>query len=290
MDKTAKWWEAGDGGKVKCLLCPRECEVIPGGRGFCGIRTNHDGVLLSEAYGRPVALQVDPIEKKPLNEFLPGTRTFSIGTLGCNLNCVFCQNYQLSRRRYAPESLAGELITPEKIAELAVAERCDSVAFTYNEPLVWGEYVMDCAEAARGKGLKTVLVSNAYVAIDAAKEIFPLIDAANFDIKGFGGFYENMTGGKLEPVLEAVELFHSLGGHLELTNLVIPERNDSEKQIDCLLSWVAEKLGLDVPLHFSAYHPAYKFRQSPPTSAETLIRIKQKALDSGFKSVYLGNV
>lgn len=280
-----------DGGRVECGLCPRGCVVPEGGAGFCGVRGNEGGRMVSFAYGRPVALQVDPIEKKPLNEFLPGTWTFSLGTFGCDLDCVFCQNHHLSLGRYSAADLAsGPPFPPERIAELAAAKGCDSVAFTYNEPLVWGEYVVDCAEAARAKGLKTVLVSNAYVNLSAARGIFPLIDAANFDVKGFGSFYGEMTGGKLQPVLDAVELYRSLGGHLEITNLVIPGKNDGEPEIEALLDWAASKLGLDVPLHFSAYHPAHRFHSAPRTPKETLLGIRDKALKRGFKSVYLGNV
>jgi pyruvate formate lyase activating enzyme len=247
--------------------------------------------MVSFAYGRPVALQVDPIEKKPLNEFLPGTRTFSLGTFGCNLDCVFCQNHHLSRGRYSSSDTASEPpFPPEKIAELAVEKGCGSVAFTYNEPLVWGEYVVDCAAAARMRGLKTVLVSNAYVELSAARDIFPLIDAANFDVKGFGSFYDGMTGGKLRSVLDAVEFYHSLGGHLEITNLVVPGRNDGDKEVSALLDWASSELGLDVPLHFSAFHPAHRFHFAPPTPKETLFRIRDMALERGFESVYLGNV
>jgi len=291
FNREARWWKALDGGRVECALCPRGCVVPEGGVGFCGIRGNEGGRMFAYAYGRPVAVQVDPIEKKPLNEFLPGTWTFSLGTFGCDLDCVFCQNHHLSRGRYADSDLASKPpFPPEKVAELAAEKGCESIAFTYNEPLVWAEYVADCAEAAKAGGLKTVLVSNAYVALPAAREVFPLIDAANFDVKGFGSFYERMTGGKLQPVLDAIELFHSLGGHLELTNLVIPGENDGDAEIDALLEWAASKLSTDVPLHFSAYHPAHRFRSAPRTPKETLLRIKKKAADAGFKSVYLGNV
>ena len=292
--KTCKWWkESADNNTVICTLCPRKCRILPGESGFCGIRRNSDGKLLSLAYGRPVALQIDPIEKKPLAEFLPGSKTFSLGTYGCNLGCLFCQNHTLSRGAYSEtELLSPDLyFPPERIVEMAIQSGCQSIAFTYNEPLIWGEYIIEIAELAKSRKLAAVLVSNGYISEEAAKDILPHIDAANFDMKGFSEeFYSSMTGGELQPVLATIEYFHSLGKHLELTNLVIPDKNDSDEMIDTYLEWVIQKLGKNIPLHFSAYFPMYKYKKSPATPRETLFTIKEKAQSKGCASVYLGNI
>jgi pyruvate formate lyase activating enzyme len=287
----AKWWKAEQGG-LRCSLCPRSCLIHDGNAGFCGVRINIQGKLYSIAYGHPVSIHIDPIEKKPLAEFLPGSWTFSIGTYGCNLACSFCQNHSLSRGYYDNEEIGNSTFyTPEKIADLAKNEDCKSVAFTYNEPLIWSEYVIDIARLAKERGLATVLVSNGYITPEAARELYPWIDAANIDMKGFSEeFYSTMTGGSLAPVLEAIKYFVSLGKHLEITNLVIPGKNDSEEMIDGFLEWTRKNLGFKVPLHFSAYHPDYKYKASRATAPETLYSIKEKALKRGFKSVHVGNI
>ena len=288
---VANWWKAEQGG-IRCFLCPRGCLICEGLIGFCGVRKNIQGKLYSIAYGHPVAIHIDPIEKKPLAEFLPGSWTFSLGTYGCNLACSFCQNHHLSREFYDVEKTqTSTFYTPEKIVDLAISEECKSVAFTYNEPLIWAEYVIDIAKLAKERGLATVLVSNGYITPDAARNLYPWIDAANIDMKGFSEeFYSEMTGGRLAPVLEAIKYFASLGKHLEITNLVIPNKNDSNEMIDGFLDWTRNNLGLDVPLHFSAYHPDYKYNGSTATAPETLYSIKDKALKLGFKSVHVGNI
>jgi pyruvate formate lyase activating enzyme len=287
----AGWWKAEQGG-IHCLLCPRNSRISDEKTGFCGVRKNIRGKLYSLAYGHPVAIHVDPIEKKPLAEFLPGSWTFSLGTYGCNLACSFCQNHHLSRDFYDDEKTGKSVFyTPEKIADLAKNEDCKSVAFTYNEPLIWAEYVIDIARLAKERGLATVLVSNGYITPEAACDLYPWIDAANMDMKGFSEeFYSEMTGGRLAPVLEAIKYFFSLGKHLEITNLVIPGKNDSDEMIDGFLDWTRDNLGFSVPLHFSAYHPDYKYDGSPATPPETLHAIKGKALKRGFKSVHVGNI
>jgi len=233
---------------------------------------------------------VDPIEKKPLYHFLPGTKTFSIGTFGCNLGCVFCQNYSLSTTRYL-DSQNYRFFEPSEIVELAGQYRCESISFTYNEPTVFAEYAMDVAALAHKKGLKTIFVSNGFTGLAAAKEIYPLIDAANIDVKGFSEeFYKTMCGASLQPVLALVELIKKMGVHVELTNLVIPGKNDSDEMLDAYLDWVENKLGFNVPLHFSAYHPDFKYKASPPTPPELLRRIQAHALARGFVHVHLGNI
>jgi pyruvate formate lyase activating enzyme len=289
--REAKWWKTEQGG-IRCFLCPRGCLITKGGIGFCGVRKNIMGVLYSIAYGHPVAIHIDPIEKKPLAEVLPGSWTFSTGTYGCNLACSFCQNYHLSREFYDDDKINDSpFYTPEKIVDLAKNEDCKSIAFTYNEPTIWAEYVIDISKLAKEKGLATVLVSNGYITLEAARELYPLIDAANMDMKGFSEeFYSKMTGGRLAPVLEAIKYFASLGKHLEITNLVIPNKNDSEEMINGFLEWILNNLGLEVPLHFSAYHPDYKYNGSRATQPEILYSIRDKAFKMGFKSVHVGNV
>jgi pyruvate formate lyase activating enzyme len=290
---TARFWEAGEEKSVLCGLCPRNCKISPGDSGFCKVRYNDQGSLLSLSHGRPIALQVDPIEKKPLAEFMPGTKTFSIGTYGCNLDCSFCQNHHLSRGFYSTSEIHEyrEFSSPKKIVETALESGCASIAFTYNEPIVWIEYMEDIAKLARNANLATVMVSNAYMSKAPAEELLPLIDAANFDMKGFSEkFYKKMTGGMLADVLDTIKLYHSLDGHLELTNLVIPGENDSPKMINAYLKWVAENLGMSIPLHFSAYYPHHKFRSAPPTPHSTLYRIRESAISAGFTSIHLGNI
>jgi pyruvate formate lyase activating enzyme len=288
----ARWFERHSGSAVRCLLCPRGCVIPDGESGYCGARANIGGTLIALSYGRPVALQVDPIEKKPLAEFLPGTKTFSIGSYGCNLGCLFCQNSHLSRGRFDSSGPGtGRYAPPEAVPTLAVQHGCKSVAFTYNEPTVFAEYAIDVAKEAKRLGLATVLVSNGYISRPAAEELYPLIDAANIDMKGFSEeFYRDMAAGSLQPVLEAMEYYHSIGGHLEITNLVIPGKNDSPEMIGKFLDWTEQKLGKDTPLHFSAYHPDWKYFDSPPTPPDTLRAIKKTAAARGFNHVYLGNI
>lgn len=289
-EHRAKWWQAAENGKVECGLCPRQCRIAPGRNGYCGVRTNLDGILYSLSYGYPVALQVDPIEKKPLAEFMPGTKTFSLGTYGCNLGCRFCQNYHLSRGSY-PDDHAIDYTAPELIVRLARQYDCRSVAFTYNEPTVFAEYAIDIAGLAHRDGLATVLVSNGYITPAATAELYPLIDAANIDMKGFSeDFYRDMTQSELQPVLDAMKCFYGLGKHLEITNLVIPGKNDAEEMIQAFLDWVERELNRDIPLHFSAYHPDYQYHDSPPTSAATLRRIRDSGRQRGFNHIYLGNI
>ena len=265
--KKAKWWRQAEKG-ILCLLCPRKCLIPEGKTGFCSVRANFANELFSLAYGHPAAIHIDPIEKKPLNEFLPRTTTFSIGCYGCNLDCAFCQNYHLSRGSYSTEDFS-QFISPEKLVEDALAAGCQSVAFTYNEPVVWAEYMLDIAAAAKDRKLAAVMVSNGYIEPGPAKEIFPLIDAANIDMKGFSEkFYSKLTHSSLQPVLNAMKLFYEMGKHLEITNLVIPGENDSDEMIEAFLLWTKNELSPKIPLHFSAYHhssyPSYASKHKAP--------------------------
>ena len=285
----ARWWQT-EKKQIRCQLCPKMCLISENAFGVCGIRQNLNGHLYSLAYSHPVALQIDPIEKKPLYKFLPGTKTFSIGTNGCNLDCIFCQNFHISQQKYTNSQLEKNY-TPEEIVKLALKYKCSSISFTYNEPLIWGEYIIDIAKLAKQKELSTVLVSNAYIKKKPAEEIFKYIDAANFDMKGFSEeFYTNMTGGHLKPVLDTIKYFYSLGKHLELTNLIIPNKNDSTEMISDYLNWVETELDKSVPLHFSAFHPDYKYTNSNPTTPQNLYSIQKKALEKGFFNIFLGNI
>mgnify|MGYP003318455069 CR=1 FL=1 len=214
--------------------------ISPGNTGYCGVRKNIDGKLFSIAYGYPSALQIDPIEKKPLRHFLPGTRVFSVGCFGCNLGCLFCQNDHLSRGIY-PANKSFQYLSPERLVDLAITNKCRSIAFTYNEPTIWAEYIIDTFRVAKENKLGTVLVSNAFINRIAAEELFPLTDAANFDIKGFGNFYPEMCQATLQPVLDTCKYFFSLGKHLEITNLIIPGKNSNSGLVSEFLDWVANE-------------------------------------------------
>ena len=286
----AKWWNTLEGkNKVQCYLCPHYCKVGDGEIGICGVRQNQKGKLYSLSYGRPVATAVDPIEKKPLSEFLPGSKTFSIGTFGCNLNCLFCQNASLACGSY--DDYECGYLSPGSIVALAQRHECLSVAFTYNEPTMFAEYAIDIAELAHAADLKTILVSNAFITKPAAKELYAHIDAANFDMKGFSDdFYQNITGSRLQPVLDAIAYYYSLGKHMEITNLILPDYNDSKTMISNFLDWIEANLDKSVPLHFSAFYPTHKMHDTMPTPASTIHRVIKYANARGFNHVYSGNI
>ncbi|MBN1515758.1 AmmeMemoRadiSam system radical SAM enzyme [Candidatus Sumerlaeota bacterium] len=287
---SGRWWEAADEGRIRCVLCPRECLLREGQAGFCYVRQNTGGVMRLLAYGRPSALQVDPIEKKPLNHFMPGTNILSIGTPGCNLGCRFCQNHDLSKAR-ADERRSREL-SPRQAVELALAEGCHSLAFTYNEPTIWAEYAIDIAQEAHREGLKTVAVTSGYIGDAAFDEFYAHMDAANVDIKAFTPeFYRKLTLSDLGPVKWTIQrLRKETKVWFELTNLIIPTKNDSEAETRELCKWITGELGPDVPLHFTAFHPAFKMMDLPRTPVKTLSHAREIALDEGLHYVYVGNV
>ncbi len=269
--RLAGWWQDTDQGqRLRCELCPRGCLLRPGMRGFCFVRENLDGQMVTTTYGRSTGFCVDPIEKKPLDHFYPGTSVLSFGTAGCNLGCKFCQNWSTSKSRDV--EAACEAASPEAIAAAAVRLGCRSVAFTYNDPIVWAEYAIDTARACHASGVKTVAVTSGYMNPDAREPFYEHIDAANVDLKGFSeDFYRTMTDGRLEPVLDTLRwLAHRGNTWLEITNLVIPGANDSPDEIQRMCRWIVDELGPDVPLHFSAFHPDFKLSDRGPTPPETL--------------------
>jgi pyruvate formate lyase activating enzyme len=286
----ARWWEAEPGGKVHCYLCPRHCHIGEGQAGFCYIRANQGSKLYSLGYAHPAAMQIDPIEKKPLNHFLPGTRVFSMGTAGCNMGCFFCQNWDISKSR--ADQVGSSYVPPEDVVLLAIRNHCDSIAFTYNEPTIWGEYVIDICSAAKEAGLNTVMVSNGYITYEAFHDIYDHIDAANIDLKAFTEtFYGKITLTHLQPVLDALLwLKNETNVWFEITNLMIPTLNDAAEETRELCGWILENLGPDVPLHFTAFHPDFKLQDKPRTPPDTLHAARRSALAAGLHYVYEGNI
>lgn len=276
-------------GSVQCILCPFVCTLAPGERGRCGVRLNRDGELISLVYGRPVAVHVDPVEKKPLYHFHPGESVLSIATAGCNLRCLNCQNWEISQA--FPEDVPPYNLMPEAVVEMALEHECGSIAYTYTEPVVFFEYVQDTARIAREKGLSNILVTAGYINEGPLRELAQFIDAANIDLKSMSEeFYNEVCGATLEPVQKCVSVLHEMGVWIEVTNLVIPTLNDSEEQTERLYNWVLDTVGPDVPLHFSRFFPMYRMVDLPPTPVGTLASARSRALESGLNHVYVGNV
>ncbi len=286
---TRHWHELDDG-RVQCDLCPRYCKLREGQRGLCFVRARLEDQIVLTSYGRSSGFCVDPIEKKPLNHFLPGTPVLSFGTAGCNLACRFCQNWDISKARRF-DRLADQA-APEVIARAAVEIGCRSVAFTYNDPVVFHEYAIDVARACREVGVRTVAVTAGYVCPDPRAEFYEHMDAANVDLKAFTEhFYKRACAGRLQPVLETLKYLHDdTSVWLEITTLLIPDLNDSDQEIDLLTRWIMDHLGPDVPLHFTAFHPDYKMLDRPPTPPATLSRARRIGLANGLRYVYTGNV
>ncbi len=287
---TGRYWHAMDDGRIQCDLCPRFCRLHDGQRGLCFVRARDGDRLVLTTYGRSSGFCIDPIEKKPPNHFLPGTPVLSFGTAGCNLTCKFCQNWDISKSREF-DTLADEA-APETIARAAQALGCKSVAFTYNDPVIFLEYAVDAAASCRAVGIKTVAVTAGYISPEPREEFFRHIDAANVDLKAFTDeFYRRICGAALAPVLETLEyLKHETSVWFELTTLLIPGENDSDKELERMTRWVVDKLGPDVPMHFSAFHPDWKMLEHPPTPPDTLIRARDIAIKNGVHYAYVGNV
>ena len=286
----ARWWHLLPDGRIQCDLCPRDCRLHEGQRGLCFVRKMENGRMVLTTYGRSSGFCVDPIEKKPLNHFYPGTSVFSFGTAGCNLACKFCQNWDISKSRET-DTLA-DAASPAEIARTAAKLGCKSVAYTYNDPVIFAEYAIDTAVECRKLGVESVAVTAGYIHPEPTREFYAVMDAANVDLKGFTDeFYIKYCGGRLQPVLDTlVYLKRETSVWFEITTLLIPTLNDSDAEIRQLSQWVLEALGPDVPLHFTAFHPDWKLRDLPPTPASTLSRARRIARETGLHYVYTGNV
>lgn len=285
----ARHWNGLQGKAVRCRLCPRNCRIPEGGRGFCRVRENSGGVLYTLSYGFPCAVHLDPIEKKPFFHFLPGTSALSLSTVGCNMTCLFCQNWQISQS--SPEDISAGFTEPGRIAKRAVSAGASSIAYTYGEPVVFYEYMMDTAEKARSLGVRNVVVSNGYIEERPLRELCGAVDAIKVDLKAWDpDYYRDVCGAGLEPVLRSLEVIRSEGVWLEIVYLVVPTLNDDPDRIAEMARWVRGTLGEDVPVHFSRFFPGYRMKNLPPTPVSTLERAWKICRDEGLRHVYTGNV
>jgi len=288
VKKEAMWWEKA-GKFYVCRLCPNNCTLREGVRSVCLVREPEGGRLNTLVYGNPTSLHVDPVEKKPLFHFLPGKPVFSLATAGCNFSCLNCQNWEISQS--PPEDTLNYRLMPEETVRTAVHYKCEMIAYTYSEPSVFYEYMLDTAKIAREKNIRNISVTNGYINLKPLDKLCEYLDAANVDLKGFSDdFYLKVTEGRLKPVLDSIVRMKANGVHVEITNLVIPGYNDSDKMIKELCSWIVSNAGKDTPLHFSRFHPMYKMRKLYPTPAETLKRARKIAHDTGVEYVYIGNL
>ncbi len=288
--KLGGWWHAQDDGRIVCDLCPRTCSLRDGDRGFCFVRQNLAGAMVLTTYGKSTGFCVDPIEKKPLAHFYPGSSVLSFGTAGCNLGCKFCQNWSISKSREIEDM--SELATPDQIAAAAESLGCKSVAFTYNDPVLWAEYAIDTARACRERGIKAVAVTAGYITPEACGPFFGAMDAANVDLKGFSEtFYQRYTLSHFQPVLDTLRwLRNESDVWFEITNLIIPQANDDPGELERMCDWVLANVGNEVPVHFTAFHPDFRLKDRPPTPHETLIAAREVALKTGLNYAYTGNV
>lgn len=287
--REAAYYEKLAGGAVRCNLCPNNCLLAEGQRGLCKVRQNIGGKLYNLAYGKVVALHLDPIEKKPFFHFLPGSQSYSLATAGCNLACLYCQNWEIAQN--FPEDVRAKSMSPEEVVAEAKKSGAQSIALTYSEPIAFYEYMLDIAKEAKKQGIQVVVVSNGYIKQEPLRELLKYIDAIKIDLKGFDeDFYQKFTGGHLQPVLDSLKTIKQSGVWLEIVNLLIPGENDSEQEIRAMSQWIKENLGEDVPLHFSRFYPMYKLQNLPPTPEETVIRARQIAKSVGLKYVYTGNI
>jgi len=286
----AKWWEPSEKGKLLCTLCPRYCKIGEGQPGFCYIRQNYGGKLFTLGYGKPTGFAIDPIEKKPLNHFLPGTKVLSFGTAGCNLGCKFCQNWSISKAKL--DDLNAINAEPKDVIALAKKYDSPSIAYTYNDPTIFGEYVIDISRLTKEEGLKSVMVTAGYIDKEARKDVYKYIDAANVDLKAFTEeFYWRKTFSHLGDVLDTlIWLRNETDVWIEITTLLIPDENDSEAEIKAECAWILKNLGEWVPLHFTAFHPDFKMMDKEKTPEATLTKARNIALSMGIKYCYVGNV
>lgn len=277
------------GSYAKCQLCPKGCLIADGHRGDCGVRENRDGVLYTVVYGNPCTLNVDPIEKKPLYHFLPGSLAFSLATAGCNLHCLYCQNWQISQRR--PEEVQSIEAPPEGVVAAAREYNCPAIAYTYSEPTIFYEYMLDTARLARTQNVRSVVISAGYINPAPLRELCRAVDAIKIDFKGFSeDFYARICDATLQPVLETMKCIQEQGVHLEIVTLVVPTLNDDPEKLRGLCHWIVQELGPDVPTHFSRFHPMYKLTSLPMTPVETLELARDIAMDKGIRYAYIGNV
>ena len=274
---------------VQCEVCPRQCIIEPGQTGDCRIRVNIDGRLTAVTYGYPCSVHVDPVEKKPVFHFLPGTATFSLATVGCNLHCKNCQNWEISQQE--PETAQATHVPPEEVSRLARQMDCRSVSYTYTDPVAYYEYALDSSIRAREAGLRNVLVTAGYINRDPARELFRHVDVARIDLKSMSeAFYRDVCEATLKPVLNTLVLAAEMGLHIEVVHLIVPTLNDGDADLRSLCQWVHDQLGPDIPLHFSRFFPQYRLQHLPPTPVETLYRAKQIAESAGMHFIYVGNI
>ncbi|MBI9112524.1 AmmeMemoRadiSam system radical SAM enzyme [Maridesulfovibrio ferrireducens] len=291
MLHPARLWKELKNGKVQCRLCNHFCIIEPDNHGICGVRQNIDGSLMTKTYDLVAAINIDPVEKKPLYHFLPGTSTFSLGTQGCNFGCEFCQNASLSQHPKSGREVTGQKVTPETLVELAISHKCKSISYTYSEPTIFFELMQDTAKLAHDHGLKNIIVSNGFQSPECLEELAPLIDAANIDLKSFNNtFYKEICKGKLNPVLETLKHIKKLGWWLEVTTLLIPGKNDEISELKQLANFIATELGEEVPWHISRFHPDYMMQDCPVTPMTSLTLARQAGNDAGLKYIYIGNV
>lgn len=285
----AKFYEKSANRKIKCKLCPRGCVVGDKERGYCGVRENRDGTYYTLVYSRVCAAHVDPVEKKPLFHYLPGSLAFSLATAGCNVNCKFCQNWDISQSR--PEQIPADYLPPRRVAEVARHYNCPTIAYTYSEPVVFSEYLMDCADAGHQAGVRSIVVSNGYMQEDALRQAYGRMDAVKIDLKAFSEkYYRDVVTGQLKPVLDSLVTLRKMGKWLEIVYLVVPSLNDGDAELTGLAQWVKGNLGVEVPLHFTQFHPEYLLKNLPITPVPTLERAKAIADAEGLHYVYIGNV
>ncbi len=285
----ARYYDKQEDRKIICRLCPRECQVADRERGYCGVRENRKGTYFTLVHSNLCAEHIDPVEKKPVFHFLPGSRAYSIATAGCNIECKFCQNWEISQFR--PEQIASRRRTPEEVVRLAKAGQCASIAYTYTEPVVFYEYMYDCAKAGRKAGIKSAMISNGYILDEPLRDLVKVLDAVKIDLKAFTeGFYRDLCSGRLEPVLHTLKVLKESGIWFEIVVLIIPFKNDSLEEIKAMCGWITENLGDSIPLHFTRFHPTYKLRDIPPTPVETLEKAYESARAAGLKFPYIGNV
>ncbi len=283
-----KFYERTGENKIRCLLCGHYCNISNGKTGICGVNKNTGEKIECLVYGYPNAMHIDPVEKKPLYHFLPGTKTFSIGTVGCNFHCSFCQNWQLSQTHNIDKS---KYFSPKDIVDLTLYYECESISYTYNEPTIFFPYIEDIAALAHEKGLKNIMVSNGFESKEVREAMVGLIDAANIDLKSFNEkYYKKNLGGRLEVILDNLKFFIKNGIHTEITTLIVPTQNDSDEEINAIASFIADELNVNVPWHISAFHPDYKELELPRTPLETLLHAKSIGESYGIKNIHLGNV